>query len=106
ADEELIAALNRLAATVPAGCDGLRCEPFFRGTRREPDRRGAFIGVSNENFTPGHVARAVLEGIADALSRFARDQESVPEITGAFTRVIATGNAVRRNPLLAECLAA
>ncbi|HEX6985009.1 MAG TPA: FGGY family carbohydrate kinase, partial [Planctomycetaceae bacterium] len=104
-DDELFAALNRLAAAAPPGCDGLRCEPFFRGTRREPDRRGVFVGIATENFTPGHVARAVLEGIAEALAAFVRDHSRLPEVSGAFTRVIATGNAVRRNRLLAVSLA-
>lgn len=104
-DEELFRLVNRLAANVPAGCDGLRCEPFFRGTRREPDRRGSFTGVSADNFTPGHVARSVLEGIAETLAGFAREQSQRLAETPRFDRVIATGNAVRRNPLLGLCLA-
>ena len=104
-DDELFARLTELASAVPAGCHGLRCEPFFRGTRREPNRRGVFAGVSGDNFTPGHVARAVLEGIAEALASFTREHAKLPEVADAFTRVIATGNAVRRNPLLAASLA-
>ena len=101
-DDELFAALNRLAAAVPPGCDGLACEPFFRGTRRQPDRRGLFGGITETNFTPGHVARAALEGIAAALAGFVRENA---EQAGRFERVIATGNAVRRNRLLAVSLA-
>jgi sugar (pentulose or hexulose) kinase len=104
-DDELFEHLNRLAAAVPSGSDGLRCEPFFRGTRREPSRRGVFSGVTTENFTPGHVARAVLEGISEALAGFVRDHSSQPDVADRFTRVIATGNAVRRNRLLAVSLA-
>jgi sugar (pentulose or hexulose) kinase len=115
-DDQLFETIGRLAADVPTGCDGLRCEPFFRGTRREPGRRGVFRGVSTENFTPGHVARAVLEGIADALAEFVRAHETstrqpLTETGGEgakpfhHSRLIATGNAVRRNPLLANCLA-
>jgi sugar (pentulose or hexulose) kinase len=104
-DDGVFDALNRLAAAVPPGCDGLRAEPFFRGTRREPDRRGMFSGVSTDNFSPGHVARAVLEGIAAALAGFVDDHASLPEVADSFSRVIATGNGVRRNPLLASSLA-
>jgi sugar (pentulose or hexulose) kinase len=64
-----------------------------------------FSGVSADNFTPGHVARAVLEGIAEALVGFTREHGRLPEVADEFSRVIATGNGVRRNPLLASCLA-
>jgi sugar (pentulose or hexulose) kinase len=104
-DDEIFGKLAELASETPAGCDGLRAEPFFRGTRREPGRRGVFGGIDGVNFTPGHVARAVLEGIADALAGFIEQHRSLPEISGQFTRVIATGNAVRHNPLLAVSLA-
>ena len=30
------ASMNALAARVPRGADGLRCEPFFTGTRADP----------------------------------------------------------------------
>lgn len=131
-DDELFETLNRLGAAAPPGCDELRCEPFFRGTRREPERRGGFAGVSEGNFTPGHVARAVLEGIGEALAVFVREHSSSAsdatqsvapveshaergtqiDVGGdegrrllGFSRVIATGNAVRRNRLLAVSLA-
>jgi len=104
-DDEVFDILSRLAAAVPPGCDGLRCEPFFRGTRREPGRRGVLSGISTENFSPGHVARSVLEGIAEALAGFVRHHAEHPDVAGTFTRVIATGNAVRRNRLLAVSLA-
>jgi sugar (pentulose or hexulose) kinase len=104
-DDEIFARLSQLAAQTHAGCEGLSAEPFFRGTRREPTRRGVFRGIDLENFSPGHVARAVLEGIAAALAGFVEQHRSLSEVSDQFTRVIATGNAVRRNPLLAECLA-
>jgi sugar (pentulose or hexulose) kinase len=104
-DEEIFARLSQLASQSPAGCHGLVAEPFFRGTRREPARRGVFRGIGFENFSPGHVARAVLEGIAAALAGFVEQHRSLPEVSDQFTRVVATGNAVRLNPLLAVSLA-
>ncbi|MGC1275090.1 MAG: FGGY family carbohydrate kinase [Planctomycetaceae bacterium] len=104
-DDELFDTVNRLADNIPPGCDGLRCEPYFRGTRREPERRGGFSGISTGNFTPGHVARSILEGIADALAGFVREHAAHEDGSRSFDHVIATGNAVRRNPLLAACLA-
>lgn len=103
-EREIFDVLNALASEVPPGCEGLVCEPFFRGTRREPARRGVFSGVSSENFSPGHVARAVLEGIAGALAQFTSEHATRPEVSGTLSRLIATGNAVRRNRLLAVSL--
>ena len=40
----LYPAMNRLAAQVPRGADGLRCEPLFTGTRAEPGLRASFTG--------------------------------------------------------------
>src|SRR5439155_1028994 len=63
-DEPLYEIMNRLAAEVPAGADGLQCEPFFTGTRARPELRASVGGASAANFTPGHLTRAVLEGMA------------------------------------------
>jgi sugar (pentulose or hexulose) kinase len=57
--------------------------------------------VSFENFTPGHVARAVLDGIAEGLHAFV---ESAGDAAPHADRIVATGNAVRRNPLLVRAL--
>jgi sugar (pentulose or hexulose) kinase len=79
------------------------CEPFFRGTRRRPELRGVFRGVDAENFTPGNVGRAVLQGIAEGMYSF---RETAGELwPGDALRIVATGNAVRRNRLLADSLA-
>jgi sugar (pentulose or hexulose) kinase len=92
--------MNRLAAQVPVGCDGLRCEPFFSGTRQEPLRRGYWSNVSIENWTPGHVTRALLEGMArsfkDGLERMTLH---LPRLR---RHLIGAGNGMRDNPLLRE----
>lgn len=57
--------LEREAAAVPAGSDGLYCIPHFAGRvlPYHPDLRGGFVGMS-WNHTRGHLYRSVLEGIA------------------------------------------
>jgi len=101
-DAGLYETMNRLAASVPEGSAGLRCEPVFGGTRQEPERRGKWEGVGTENFTPGHMARALLEGIAEELKR------TVDEMVGAGVRerptLVGAGNGIRMNPLLREIL--
>ncbi len=102
-DETLFERLNELAARIPPDCDGLVCEPLFRGTRREPHAKGSFRGITPDNFTPGHVARAVLRGIATGMHGFYDDaSEARPT---HLSRIVGSGNALRRNPLFAEIIA-
>lgn len=96
-------AMNRLAAEVPAGADGLSCEPFFAGTRHEPWLRASWSGLTLTNFTPGHLSRALLEGMARAFGA------SVGRVSALVGRVpcelVGAGNGVRTNALLAGALA-
>jgi sugar (pentulose or hexulose) kinase len=92
--------MNQLAATVPPGADGLRCEPFFTGTRLRPELRASWTGVSATNFTPGHLARALLEGLAEAFrTGLAQIRRNAP---GPWQRLVGAGNGLRANPLLAR----
>lgn len=96
--EQIYAALGELAAAAPPSARGLRCEPSFRGTRRQPQARGSFHGVTNENFDLGSVARSVLEGIVEGL--FAFYEGAGDARPAAIDRIIGSGNAFDRNPLL------
>ena len=92
--------MNRLAANVAAGADGLRCEPHFSGTRLDPTVRGSLTGLTPGNFTPEHLARAVLEGMARSLHD---GFTAIHNITGHKpTQLISAGNGLRENRLLAE----
>jgi sugar (pentulose or hexulose) kinase len=92
--------LNELAAVVPPGCDGLVCDPHFSGTRAVPGARGAFANVTPQNMTPGHFARAVMEGMARSL-RDGYRYLSVSE-NRLRGRLVAAGNALRENTVLRE----
>jgi sugar (pentulose or hexulose) kinase len=103
AAEDLYAALNRLAAATPPGSDGLLCDPRFTGTRHEPNRRGSFSNLAPANFTPGHLARALLEGMAIAFH--ALYEAMLAAGARPRQRLIGAGNGMRRNPLLARIVA-
>jgi xylulokinase len=63
------AMLSSEAATVPPGADGLLFLPYLSGERTphmDPLARGGFIGLSSYH-SRGHLARAVMEGVALAL---------------------------------------
>lgn len=62
-------AIQAAAAAVPPGCDGLTFLPYLSGERTphmDPDARAAWIGLTLAHGR-GHLARAVLEGVAFAL---------------------------------------
>jgi sugar (pentulose or hexulose) kinase len=94
--------MNELAAAVPSGADGLRCEPLFTGTRHQPELRASWSGVSAENFTPAHMTRALLEGLARV---FRESYEYVAAIGGPRRLLVGAGNGLRENPVLARVVA-
>ncbi len=102
APADLYERMTELAASVPAGCDGLQCEPFFTGSRTDPALRASFSGLSPDNFTPAHFARALLEGMANGFSAFF---EEMGPVVGRRPLLVGAGNGVRRNRLLARILA-
>jgi sedoheptulokinase len=95
--------LNELAASVPPGADGLRCDPVFAGSRAEPGARAEWHGMSDVNFTPGHMARALLEGLSNRFHALYAEMLCV----GATRRqrLVGAGNGVRHNALLRNILA-
>ena len=63
------AELDDLAAAIPPGADGLLFLPYLSGERTphpDPLARGAFVGLTVRHHR-GHLARAVLEGVAFGL---------------------------------------
>jgi sugar (pentulose or hexulose) kinase len=101
-EEPVFDAMNRLAAAVRPGADGLRCEPFFDGTRLRPEARASWTGMSSSNFTPGHLARALLEGVART---FAASAEVIRQVCQEDRkRLVGAGNGIRDNPVLARII--
>lgn len=98
--EKLYEAMNRMAEEIPAGAEGLVCEPRFSGTRLDPTVRGSITGISPANFTAAHLARAVLEGMGRSLHDGFKAIEQItheqPE------KLVAAGNGLRENPLLSR----
>jgi len=99
AGEDVYAMMNALAKAAPRGAGGMRCEPFFTGTRAEPGRRASWTNISDESFTPANMIRALLEGMAHA---FHEGYQLIQEATKApCVRLVGAGNGVRENPVLA-----
>jgi xylulokinase len=68
--------LEKNIATAPAGAGGLVFLPYLNGERTPnlPGSSAVFHGLNTENMSPGHMARAVMEGatlgLAYGLNRF------------------------------------
>ncbi len=86
--------INREAAEVPAGADGLLFLPYLSGERtphRNPKARGAFFGLSGIH-KPGHFMRSVFEGVSFGLKdslELIKDLGVVPKqirVTGGGAR--------------------
>lgn len=80
------------------------CVPFsdlpiavttFQGTRKDPSKRGSFLNISADNFTPQHFIASVMQGMADelfALYKGYLDQGGTPPSV-----MIGSGNGLRKN---------
>lgn len=94
ADDAAYEQLTKDAAAVPAGSDGVLWAPYLMGERTphtDPDVRGALLGLAASH-TRGHVARAVLEGVAFSL----RDSFGIfHELDVPTTRVRVGGGGAR-----------
>jgi xylulokinase len=64
------ATFERSAKRVNAGCDGLLLLPYFDGERTPnlPHATGVFHGLTHRTMTPGHLARAAIEGTTLAMN--------------------------------------
>jgi len=72
---------------------------LFCGTRKEPSLRGSISGIDDVNFTPGNLILGVLYGMAREL----KDYFDLMETSG-IKKIVASGNAVKRNPVLKNIL--
>jgi len=99
----IYARLHELALQAPADCGGLHIRPTLSGTRADPACRGSVAGISLENFTLGNLARALLIGVTDELRDF--HERAAAASTAGHESIVASGNAVRKNPLLRSIIA-
>ena len=92
--------LNALAEQAYQSPYRLQVDTRFCGTRENPGLRGRITGIGEENFTPGALALGVLQGMADELL-----DGFDPAIHPNISCAVASGNAVRKNPMLRRILA-
>ena len=76
----------------------LSVDARFAGTRADPEKRGTITGIGEANFTPEAMAAGFLYGMAQEL------HDAEPLFGRPFSFLAATGNAVRKNPVLLEVI--
>jgi xylulokinase len=96
-DDAAYSRMTEEASHVPAGADGVIWAPYLMGERTphvDPDIRAAVVGLA-ANHTRGHVARAVLEGIAFSL----RDSFAIFAELGVPVNHVRVGGGGARSPV-------
>ncbi|MGH2534355.1 MAG: FGGY-family carbohydrate kinase [Thermomicrobiales bacterium] len=89
-------ALANLAASIPAGAEGVICLPYFSGERtpiNDPLARGVFAGLTLSH-TRAHLYRAALEGTAYGVRH---NVEAMREMGASPERLVAVGGGAK-NP--------
>jgi len=92
--------LNRIAAKGYEKGSVLSVRTTFCGTRTDSSVRGEITGIGEDNLTPEALAAGVLYGIADELYSMYKIMPA-----GDIRVLAASGNAVRKNPILQRILA-
>lgn len=98
-------AMDRLMADYRPPAQPLVIDTRFCGTRREPTVRGSIRQIGIDNFTVAALCDGVMNGMAAELYDLYR--EMAPFLKETPTRLIGSGNGLRRNaPLAARFSAA
>lgn len=94
-DEDVYERMNALAASAEPGAGGLVVDTRFSGTRKDESVKGSITHIDTSNLTPGNLCLALIEGLV-------RDLHSIYLTSSSrdAKRLIASGNAVRKNPVL------
>jgi xylulokinase len=89
--------LNREAAEVAAGSEGLFFLPYLAGERTphaDPNARGCFVGLTLKH-SRGHLTRSIMEGVTFAL----RDSLTIIQELGVPVRQIRTSGGGAKSTL-------
>lgn len=72
----------------------MRADTRFCGTRNDPEIKGAFFDIDENNFTPADMLLAALEGMAREL------YDMYTQLDGKCESLVCSGNGIRKNPAL------
>lgn len=87
--------LESLAASAPAGCDGLFFHPYLFGERSpfyNPEARGAFLGIRHWHGRK-HLVRSIMEGVAFSIANCMDAIQAIAYQRGEQVNVLRTGKS-------------
>lgn len=94
--------MEKLLESQDAAHDAWKVRTTFSGTRSNPEDAGSITGIRTGNFCPASLIRGVLNGMAEELYEL---YGLIENGTGTHrTKLIASGNAVRKNPVFQEII--
>ena len=96
--DSIYEAMNRIGDRAPKNANNLVVDPLFLGSRHSPHLMGSIYGINEANLSPANLVRATANGIVDELYRYYELMQQPAD------HVYATGNAIRRNPLLIQAI--
>lgn len=91
--------MNQLAEQAYINSGMLKVSTQFCGMRNNPNLRGKITNIDEDNFTPENLILGVLQGMVDELKQYF----DCMKING-ITDLVASGNAVKKNPVLKKLL--
>ncbi len=98
AEQPLYEAMNRLGLALLDDDRPLTVDTRFNGTRARPELRGSIAGIGIDNFDAGHLVAGTLLGMAKELHGLY--EAMLAAGSAPATRMIGSGNGIRRNPAL------
>jgi sedoheptulokinase len=94
--------MNQAALQAALSEHPIRVDTRFNGTRENPEIRGSITHIAADTFTPQRLCRGVLQGICDELYAYLL---LVPDKTAGMSSITASGNGLRKNPVLQSIFA-
>ena len=91
--------MNKIAEKSDINSSHLQVSTLFSGTRYSPKERGSISHIDDTNFTPGNLIIGVLYGMSNELKSYF---DSIGQ--KGITHIVASGNAVKMNPVLQKIL--
>lgn len=95
---------EKMLASVPPGCEGVRCWPLLAtagGARTPPGTRGRLLGLQFAH-TPAHVLRAVIEGLAFEFARYLKFLTSAGIATDRLVMCGGAAGSAVTPPIIAD----
>ncbi len=93
--ESLYNKMTTLAESIPEDDNIPDFAPYFYGTRTDPTRTAQLLGINTTNFTPAHLSKSIIRGMAYELVSY---YESAGVAQPGY--IVGSGNGFRRNPVL------